>query len=101
VIACPKCGLPGMAVSETRLTKSGARRRRKCVCGHHVTTLEAIVHGPTKTPIDDVVLVRRSALNALVKAMTTLLSDRSDVADLIVEAGEDTGSIDQALTVDG
>jgi hypothetical protein len=38
---CPKCGAPGLRVTENRKTKASIRRRKRCeVCGHRVTTHE-------------------------------------------------------------
>ena len=45
MIACPICGL-ATAVVETRATRGGARRRRKCTnatCTGRVTTVEVVV----------------------------------------------------------
>ena len=38
---CPKCGSPGLRVTENRKTNDSIRRRKRCeVCGHRVTTHE-------------------------------------------------------------
>lgn len=47
MIACPICGRV-TAVSETRQTGGGSRRRRKCTdlaCSGRVTTVEVVVDG--------------------------------------------------------
>lgn len=72
MIACPECGAEAKS-TEARATKSGTRRRRRCVNGHYVTTLEVVLGttGPGKK-IGDVVLVPTHVIHQLVDTIDGL-----------------------------
>lgn len=59
MIACPECGGKTRS-TESRITPSGARRRRECANGHRVTTIEVIV--PTGQRHGSVALVREDRI---------------------------------------
>ncbi len=80
MINCPKCGSP-TTVTETRDTKAGSRRRRRCMkiaCDYRLTTVEIVIHGGGKlprdhsTPIGNVALVSTSKLDKLERLVTAI-----------------------------
>ncbi len=85
---CPSCNLPS-AVLETRTTKLGIRRRRRCECGHKFTTVEVQV--PSDRQHDDarvVILSRAGAteIRAAARALGELLG--TEVAQLPMTVAE-------------
>lgn len=67
MIACPKCG-GTTSVTETRTAGTNVRRRRRCGCGHRVTTVEVIVGDePAKRSRStvDLVAVARPEIEAI------------------------------------
>lgn len=64
MIACPRCG-GSTSVTETRTNGTNVRRRRRCGCGHRVTTVEILIpDGPRQATVD-LVAVPRTSLQAI------------------------------------
>lgn len=76
MIACPLCG-GDTKVVETRKTKSGARRRRRCDhvgCPGKVTTLE-VVMGASDRRAGALILVPRDTLVTMAQTMSKLIAE--------------------------
>ena len=79
MIVCPICGR-ATAVTETRSTGGGTRRRRKCVdatCTGRMTTVEVVVdrlHGPSASELTDghAVIVSRRTIARLQRVVASL-----------------------------